>query len=300
MSNPWLFSSSTLLGHEQLSRVFSIGVAQCDTARDWCRARLDAEHRLGAGAPVGHQLWQIVRRVSDDAPVAIVLWAASALHLKDRDAWIGWDPMRRASRLGLIVNNSRLLVLEATRAPNLASQALSAALRVLPDQWDAVHGYRPVLAEAFVDIETHAGTTYKVTNWTPLGLTKGMSRARADFYEANDRPKKLWIKALREDSREVLCAQELLEELRCAEIAPAYARTPLSSKKRCPRREVWLLLPSPPPPIPAHQVLTHLPAPHVRLLFCARRRSAGAGSGGLPWLSCPRPAPCPTSPRPAR
>lgn len=240
-----IFPASLWLGHELVSREFRIGIATSDAARDWCRARLNDEHLLGAGAPAGRQLWQIVRRLSDDVPVAIVIWAASALHLKDRDAWIGWDAMRRAARLGLIVNNSRLLILEATRAPNLASQALSAALRVLPAQWDVAHGYQPVLAEAFTDIESHAGTTYKVTNWTPLGLTKGASRARADFYIPNARPKKLWIKPLRDDARAVLCARELPADLRVAEIIPAYARSPLSTPQVRSLREVFRLVPDP-------------------------------------------------------
>lgn len=265
-----IISTTTVLAHEQVSRGFSIGIAEDDAAKAWCRARLNEEHRLGAGSPCGHQLWQVVRRGSDQAPVAIVIWAASALHLKDRDAWIGWDPMRRASRLGLIVNNSRLLVLEATREPNLASQALSAALRVLPLQWQAVHGYAPVLAEAFVDIETHAGTTYKVTNWLPLGLTKGASRARADFYLPNDRPKKLWIKPLREDAREVLCAPQLPEELRCAEIAPAYARTPLSDSQLCSLREVFRLMPDPRRDSHLYKVSSLLTLTCVSLLCGAR------------------------------
>jgi hypothetical protein len=243
--NHSILPTSLLLGHELVSREFHIGVALSDAAKDWCRARLDDEHLLGAGAPAGRQLWQIVRRVTDDVPVAVLIWAASALHLKDRDAWISWDAMRRASRLGLIVNNSRLLILDATRAPNLASQALSAALRVLPHQWDAVHGYKPVLAEAFTDIETHVGTTYKVTNWTPLGLTKGASRARADFYLPNARPKKLWIKSLRDDARAVLCARELPAELRIAEVAPAYARSPLSTPQVRSLREVFRAVPDP-------------------------------------------------------
>jgi hypothetical protein len=243
--NHSIFPTAWLLGHELVSREFSIGIAVTDEAKHWCRARLNDEHGLGAGAPAGHQLWQIVRRIADDAPVAIIIWAASALHLKDRDAWIGWDAMRRASRLGLIVNNSRLLILEASRAPNLASQALSAAMRVLPAQWDAVHGYKPVLAEAFTDIETHAGTTYKVTNWIPLGLTKGASRARADFYLPNARPKKLWIKPLRDDARAVLCAQILPADLRVAEIVPTYARSPLSVPQLRSLREIFRTVPDP-------------------------------------------------------
>jgi hypothetical protein len=97
--------------------------------------------------------------------------------------------MRLASRLNLTVGNSRLLILQATREPNLASQVLSAALRVLPAQWMLAHGYKPLIAEAFTDLETHHGTTYKVTHWTPLGQTKGFTRHHADFYVPNGRPK---------------------------------------------------------------------------------------------------------------
>jgi hypothetical protein len=230
----------------QVSRGFSVGLAECDDSKDWCRVQLEREHGLGAGAPAGNQLWQVVCRLEDQQPVALVLWAASALHLKDRDEWIGWDKRLRSSRLGLIVNNSRLLILEATREPNLASQALSAALRVLPVQWDLVHGYRPVLAEAFTDIESHAGTTYKVTNWTPLGLTKGKSRQRADFYIANDRPKKLWVKPLRDDAKQVLCASELPADLKVAQIEPAsYCSNPLSIEQTRSLREVFRLVPDP-------------------------------------------------------
>lgn len=234
------------LTQQQTSRGFIVGLAQSETAKDWCRRQLEREHGLGSGAPAGHQLWQVVCRLEDERPVALVIWAASALHLKDRDEWIGWDKRLRSSRLGLIVNNSRLLILEATREPNLASQSLSAALRVLPAQWDLVHGYRPVLAEAFTDIESHAGTTYKVTNWTPLGVTKGKSRQRADFYVANDRPKKLWIKPLREDASHVLCAPELPAELKVAQIEPpSFASNPLTLEQTRSLREVFRLVPDP-------------------------------------------------------
>jgi Domain of unknown function (DUF4338)/DDE_Tnp_1-associated len=284
--NHSIFATSTLLAQELVSREFTIGVAQSDAAKDWCRARLNDEHSLGAGAPCGHQLWQVVRRVVDGVPVAIVVWAASALHLKDRDAWIGWDPMRRASRLGLIVNNSRLLILEATRERNLASASLGAALRVLPAQWEAVHGFKPVLAEAFVDIESHAGTTYKVTNWVPLGLTKGSSRARADFYIANERPKKLWVKPLRPDAQAVLCAAELPPELKIAEIAPAYATMPLSHTQIVSLRGVLRLMPDPRRESHTYKISSMLTIVCLGLLCGARNfsdimRHAGKLSQGL-------------------
>ena len=106
-----------------------VEVASGEAALAFYADALEEEHALGAGHAAGRRLWQIVRRTSDDAPVAVLRWAASAFHLRARDAWIGWDAMTRSRRLGLIVNNSRLLILEEHRAPNLATQVLGAALR---------------------------------------------------------------------------------------------------------------------------------------------------------------------------
>ena len=99
--------------------------------------------------------------------VGLLLWCAPPLHLKDRDAWIGWDPLTRAQRLKLIVNQARFLIPNAARRPNLASQILAAATAALPDQWLAHCGYAPLLAETFTDPEAHAGTCYKAAGWEP-------------------------------------------------------------------------------------------------------------------------------------
>lgn len=192
----------------------------------FCTAALGKEHSLGAGHPAGRRLRQIVRRSTDGEPVAVLVWAASALHLKDRDAWIGWDGMTRSRRLGLIVNNSRLLILEKTREPNMATQVLAAALRTLPSQWYKAHGYEPLLAEAFTDLETHHGTSYKASNWIPLGETKGFGRHRADFYEPHGRPKRLWVFPLHRDARPLLRAPVLPDNCRAGENAPT-VRSPL-------------------------------------------------------------------------
>ena len=71
------------------------------------------------------------------------------------------DPLTRAQRLKLIVNQARFLGPAAARRPNLASQILAAATAALPDQWLAQCGYAPVLAETFTDPEAHAGTVTK-------------------------------------------------------------------------------------------------------------------------------------------
>ena len=197
-----------------------VEVAVGDEALAFCLQALEAEHSLGATAGVGKRLWQVVRRSCDREAVAVLLWAASAFHLKDRDVWVGWDSATRSSRLGLIVNNSRLLILDKHRAPNLATQVLGAALRALPTQWREAHGYTPLLAEAFTDLETHHGTCYKASNWVPLGMSKGFSRHRAEFYVPNERPKKLWVFPFQKDARERLCARILAAEHLGAEVAP--------------------------------------------------------------------------------
>jgi hypothetical protein len=208
------------------------------------RAALEAEHGLGAGHPAGRQLWQLVSRAGESELVAVVIWAASAWHLKARDEWIGWDAMKRSARLGLIVNNTRLLILEKNRQPNLATQVLGTALRRLPEQWEQAHHYRPLLAEAFTDLETHHGTSYKASNWIALGHTAGYERHRADFYVRHDRPKKLWVYALHREAQARLCAQSLAPEHVPGEIAPT-VRAPLSLPQLRSLREVFLAMDDP-------------------------------------------------------
>lgn len=100
------------------------------------RQRFDAllagEHFLGPRFPAGDRLYQVAER--DGQWVGLLLGCAPALPLKDRDAWIGWDPLTRAQRLKLLVNQARFLIPEAARRPNLASQILAAATAALPDQ----------------------------------------------------------------------------------------------------------------------------------------------------------------------
>jgi len=55
--------------------------------------------------------------------VALLGWSAASLHLKDREAWLGWSPLQRRSRLHLLAQNSRFVVLvNRTQWPNLASR----------------------------------------------------------------------------------------------------------------------------------------------------------------------------------
>jgi hypothetical protein len=147
--------------------------------------------------------------------VGLLMWGAAAYRLKPRDDRIGWTAKQRAQRQKLVVQNRRFLMLrERGEHPNLASRILGAAVRQLPTLWHERFGYEPLLAETFTDIESYEGTCYKASGWLPLGLSKGYSRHRADFYVPNERPKKLWVRELREDAFACLRAPELPEECR--------------------------------------------------------------------------------------
>src|SRR5437763_16064519 len=57
--------------------------------------------------------------------LALASWSAAALHLKARDGFIGWCEEQRRTRLPLVVNNSRLLVLPVCHFPNLISRFMT-------------------------------------------------------------------------------------------------------------------------------------------------------------------------------
>jgi hypothetical protein len=207
-------------------------------------AQLASHHYLGAGRPVGDYLRQFVER--DGVPVALLVWGPSCYALKDRDRWIGWSTPQRVSRLKLIVQNRRFLVLAPKgQSPNLASQAMGAALRALPDQWGAAFGYRPLLAESFTDPEAYAGTCYKASNWEPVGRSEGYSRHRADFYIANERPKKLWLRELDPKARARLRAVQLPEASRAGLVAPPSGALPVTQPQMTSLLEQFRLAPDP-------------------------------------------------------
>jgi hypothetical protein len=146
--------------------------------------------------------------------LALLSWSAPAYRLKAREAWIGWSEAQRRRRLGLVVNNSRFLILEQAHFPNLASRVMRLCAERLSTDWVSRWGHPLLLAESFVDVQVFRGTCYKVSGWQELGLTQGYGRNREDFYLKHDRPKQLWVRELRAGARELLKARTL---------PPAYA-----------------------------------------------------------------------------
>lgn len=186
------------------------------------REELNRHHYLKAGRPAGHVLWQGVYREGESGYpelVAVLCWGGAAKRLKERDRHIGWDAVTCANRLKLVVGLRRFYVLESAREPNLASQCLALSLRSLRSEYEAHHGFQPLLAESFHDPEQHTGTLYKATNWQPLGHTKGYKRHRRDFYQDTGKPKHLWVRPLRKGASGLLARPGLLPPVHQAAVA---------------------------------------------------------------------------------
>jgi hypothetical protein len=173
---------------------------------------LEQHHYLESGALVGEWL----RYVAEVAGqwVALLTFSAPARHLKARERWIGWSPRQRARRLGLVVNNTRFLVLPARqRHPNLASRVLGLALRRLSADWQECWGHPALIVESFVDESLYRGTCYRACGFAAVGATAGFGRSSRDFYAEHGRPKQLYLRELRPGARQRLRRARLPEEL---------------------------------------------------------------------------------------
>lgn len=222
---------------------WEVWVAKAKDA-EWFDRQLEEHHYLGAGQPVGDYLRQVV--ALEGKPVALLVWGPACYALKDRDLWISWSACQRVERLKLIVQNRRFLVLSAKgQAPNLASQAMGAALQALRGHWQDCFGYRPLLAESFTDPEAYAGTCYKASNWEPVGWSVGYRRHRADFYVPNDRPKRLWLRPLVPEARAQLRAVQVPEECRGGLVAAPSGQLPLKQPEVDSLQEVFIQAPDP-------------------------------------------------------
>jgi len=141
---------------------------------------------------------------SAEGVLALMGFGAAAWKTAPRDQFIGWTPQQRESRLHLIVNNARFLILPWVKSKNLASKLLAMAARKLPDDWENRYRYRPVLMETFVETQRFQGTCYKAANWIRLGETKG--RGKLDVKSEYKLPKKaIMVYPLVKHFRSQLC-----------------------------------------------------------------------------------------------
>jgi hypothetical protein len=89
------------------------------------------------------------------------------------------------------------------RVKNLASKALSLAVKQIQDDWLREYCYAPVLLETFVDREHFQGTCYKASNWVYLGQTKGHGR-NSNSHIPNRSQKDIYVYSLQKNFRACL------------------------------------------------------------------------------------------------
>ena len=186
-------------------------VSKSDDAHLW-NEYVERYHVLGYKRPFGaHQRYFVVSRAQAGYQrLGCLLFAASAWALADRDRWIGWSEADRSQRLHLIVNNTRFLIFPWVKIKNLASRALSLAVKRIRSDWQERYGYKPVLLETFVDLEKYQGSCYKAANWIEIGETVG--RGRMDRYtEYLSSPKKIFVYPLVKDFRRLLIVKSKQE-----------------------------------------------------------------------------------------
>ena len=133
---------------------------------------VDRHHYLGYKHPIGSHLRYFIVDANNRKLGCLSFSFASRI-LPDRDQWIGWDVKARKKRLNLVLNNNRYLIFPWVNVKNLASKALAMACQQLAGDWQAAHGYQPVLLETFVDTSQFKGTCYRAANWIKVGETKG-------------------------------------------------------------------------------------------------------------------------------
>jgi Domain of unknown function (DUF4338)/Transposase DNA-binding/Transposase Tn5 dimerisation domain len=161
------------------------------------------EHPQGAGPLVGTQIRYLIE--SKHGVLGGFGFAAAAIRLADRDAWIGWNETIRQEHLNRVIGMARFLIRPQVRCHNLASRVMGMALRGLSADFENQYGYRPWLVESFVDTDAFSGTCYRAANWISVGHTKG--RGRQDSAHKEDKPiKEIYVYPLVDDLHDRLGA----------------------------------------------------------------------------------------------
>ena len=185
-------------------RIVTVSSRYSQASRIW-NELMQRWHYLGKGPLCGAQIRYLVES-SRHGWLGALAFSAAQWRLKKRDEYIGWSEAARRAHLHQVVGNSRFLILPSVHVPNLASRALSLTLSRLGKDWTERYGYAPVLAETFVDPRRFTGTCYRAANWQPVGQTVARPTAYPNGKVAEG-PKDIYVYPLREDWKQVLCAE---------------------------------------------------------------------------------------------
>ena len=159
------------------------------------------EHPLGLGWTGGRRLCYLVD--SGHGLLGAISFAPSALHLADREEWIGWNRTQKRAFLDRVLGMGRFLIRANAGCRNLASRVLSMVVKELPADFEKKYGYKPWLLETFVDLSRYNGACYQAANWIRVGQTQG--RGRQDrFREADKSVKAIYMYELEPDFRKLM------------------------------------------------------------------------------------------------
>ncbi|MFN2237216.1 MAG: DUF4338 domain-containing protein [Anaerolineales bacterium] len=165
---------------------------------------VDRYHYLGYQLPFGAQLRYFIESGATDEILGCFQFSSPAWKMAPRDRWIGWADDQRKTNLQKIVNNSRFLIFPWIKVKNLASTALSLAVKSVLDDWQDAYGYRPVLMETLVDRKRFKGTCYKAANWIHVGKTTGRGRMDRDHTRDGAAIKEIYVYPLSSRFRQEL------------------------------------------------------------------------------------------------
>jgi hypothetical protein len=162
---------------KDLSSISLVRVESREQRRLWYEY-IDRYHYLGYRQPFGAQLRYFIQSGKD--MLGCFQFSSPAWKMAPRDRWIGWSEASRKVNLQGIINNSRFLILPWIEVKNLASAALSLAVKTVPDDWLRQFARRPVLMETLVDSSRFKGTCYRAANFVHVGKTAGRGRMDRD------------------------------------------------------------------------------------------------------------------------
>lgn len=187
-----------------------------------CDQLIVEHHYLHDASLVGEHLRYAI--VYQGRWLGVATWSGAAFHIKDRDAFIGWDFEQCRRRRSLLANNSRLLILPDCHYPNLISRFMKLMLARLSADWLERWAHPLAMVESFVDPQLYQGTAYKVSGWSHLGKTAGWKRDAADFYVKHDTVKQIWVREL---------VRKAAVKLRAAQLPPEWAMVETEVRLRC-------------------------------------------------------------------
>lgn len=179
-------------------------VAQGSSEALLFRWLLQRYHYLGHRNCVGENL-KYLAQDRHGRPLACLLFGSAAWKASARDQWIGWSDQERRCHLGLLTNNTRLLILPWIRVPHLASHLLGRVTARLSADWQQKYGHPIYLVESFVQQPRFTGLCYRAAGWVQAGLTTGRTR-NDDGLKPRTAPKALYLKVLRADAQRRLRA----------------------------------------------------------------------------------------------